>query len=79
MSFGLRNAGATYQLCMRSYFKGQIERNLEVYVDDIITKTRRGDSLISNLVETITNLKCFNIRWNLEKCTFRVPRGKLLG
>jgi hypothetical protein len=50
-----------------------------VYVDDIVVKTRCGDSFILDLEETFTNLKHFNIRLNLEKCTFRVPRGKLLG
>jgi hypothetical protein len=30
----------TYQLCMQSYFEGQIGHNLEVYVDDIVVKTR---------------------------------------
>jgi hypothetical protein len=39
MLFGLKNTGATYQRCMQSYFKEQIGRNLEVYVDDIIVKT----------------------------------------
>jgi hypothetical protein len=79
MSFGLKNAGPTYQWCMQSCFKGQIGCNLEVYVDDIVVKTRRGDSVTLNLEETFSNLWHFNIRLNPEKCTFGVPRGKLLG
>jgi hypothetical protein len=39
MSFKLKNAGATYQQCMQSCFKGHIGRNLEVYVEDIVVKT----------------------------------------
>jgi hypothetical protein len=39
MSFGLKNAGATYQQCMQSCFKEQIGHNVEVYVNDIIIKT----------------------------------------
>jgi hypothetical protein len=35
----IKEHGATYQRCMQSYFKEQIGRNLEVYVDDIIMKT----------------------------------------
>ncbi|KAI3798231.1 hypothetical protein L1987_33502 [Smallanthus sonchifolius] len=35
MPFGLKNAGATYQMFMDSLFKDQIGRNLEVYVDDL--------------------------------------------
>jgi hypothetical protein len=73
MSFGLKNVGATYQWCMKSYFKEQIRRNLEVYIDDIVIKTRQGDSLMLDLEETFTNLRQFNIRLNLEKCTFGVP------
>jgi hypothetical protein len=62
-----------------SYFKGQIGRNLEVYVDNIIVKTRQSSSLIAILEETFTNLMHFNITLNPEKCTFGVHRGKLLG
>jgi hypothetical protein len=79
MPFGLKNAGATYQRCMQFCFKGQIGRNLEVYVDDIIIKTRQSSRLITNLEETFANLRHFNIKLNPEKCTFWVPRGKLLG
>jgi hypothetical protein len=39
MSFGLKNAWATYQWYMQFYFKGQIGCNLKVYVDDIIMKS----------------------------------------
>jgi hypothetical protein len=34
---------------------------------------------ISDLEETFNDLRRFNIKLNTEKCTFRVPRGKLLG
>jgi hypothetical protein len=64
---------------MQSCFKGQIGRNLEVHVDDIVVKTRQGNSLINDLDATFTNHRCFNIMLNLEKCTFRVLRCKLLG
>jgi hypothetical protein len=81
MSFGLKNAGATYQRRMQSCFKEQIRRNLVLYVDDIVVKTQQDDSLIVDLEEeeTFTNLRRFNIRLNPEKCNFGVPQGKLLG
>jgi hypothetical protein len=79
MSFGLKNAGATYQRCMQFCFKGKIGHNLKVYVDNIIVKSRQSTSLIANLEETFNNLRRFNIKLNEEKCTFGVPRGKLLG
>jgi hypothetical protein len=78
MPFRQKNTGATYQWCMHFCFKGQIGRNLEVYVDDIVIKTRQSNSLITDLEETFANLRHFNIKLNPERCTFGVPRGKLL-
>jgi hypothetical protein len=79
MPFELKNTRVTYHWCMQSCFEGQIRYNLEVYVDDIIIKTRQSSSLIADLEETFTNVRRFNIRLNPEKCTFGVPWGKLLG
>jgi len=50
-----------------------------VYVDDIVVKTPRADDPVTTLSATFANLRRFNIKLNLEKCTFRVPKGKLLG
>ncbi|KAL5779170.1 hypothetical protein ACOSQ2_009907 [Xanthoceras sorbifolium] len=41
MPFGLKNAGATYQRLVNRMFEGQIGRNMEVYVDDMLTKSLR--------------------------------------
>jgi hypothetical protein len=79
MLFRLKNTGVTYQRCMQSCFEGQIRHNMEVYVNDIIIKTYEGSTLIPDLEETFANLRHFNIRINLKKCTFGVPRGKLPG
>jgi len=43
MSFGLKNAGATYQRLMDKVFKGMIARNVEVYVDEIVVKSESCD------------------------------------
>jgi hypothetical protein len=44
-----------------------------------MTKSRKSDNIISDLEETFNNLRWFNIKLNPEKCTFGVPRGKLMG
>jgi hypothetical protein len=49
MSFGLRNAGATYQRCMQHVFGDHIRRTVEAYVDDIVVKTRKADDLVNDL------------------------------
>jgi hypothetical protein len=64
---------------MQFYFNKQIGRNVEVYVDDINVKSQQSDSLIANMEETFANLSLFNIKLNLEKCTFGVPRASSKG
>ena len=42
MSFGLKNAGATYQHCMLNYFGDLIGWTVEAYADDIVVKSKMG-------------------------------------
>jgi hypothetical protein len=79
MPFGLRNAGAMYQRCMQHVFRKHIGPTVEAYVDDIVVKSKRVNNLVDNLDITFKCLKAKNIRLNLEKCVFGVPRGMLLG
>ena len=44
MTFDLKNAGATYQKAIQRCFQGQIGRNAEAYVNDIVVKTKRVTS-----------------------------------
>lgn len=39
MPFGLKNAGVTYQRLINEMFKGQVGRNVEVYVDNMLVKS----------------------------------------
>jgi hypothetical protein len=39
MSFGMKNAGATYQRAIQACFKWQLNKNVEAYVDDMVVKT----------------------------------------
>jgi hypothetical protein len=49
MPFGLKNTRATYQWCMQACLKEQIGRNIEVYIDDIVIKSAKADSLLDDL------------------------------
>ena len=40
--FELKNAGATYQRLMNKMFNKQIGRNMEVYVDDMLVKSKKS-------------------------------------
>jgi hypothetical protein len=79
MSFGLKNAGATYQRAIQMCFDDQLYRNVEAYVDDVVIKTRNSDDLIADLEETFISLRRFRWKLNPTKCIFGVPSGKLLG
>jgi dsDNA-binding SOS-regulon protein len=79
MSFGLKNAGATYQRAIQACFKRQLNKNVETYVDDVVVKTRNSNMLIADLEETFTSLREYRWKLNPNKCVFIVPSGKLLG
>jgi hypothetical protein len=78
MSFGLRNAGATYQRCMQHVFGDHIRRTVEAYVDDIVVKTRKADDLVDDLNVAFDCLRANGVKLNPEKCVFGVPWGMLL-
>lgn len=79
MTFGLRNAGATFQRLMHIALGRQLGWNTEAYVDDIVVKSRETKTLIQDLEETFVSLHEVDLRLNPEKCVFGVPFGKLLG
>jgi hypothetical protein len=64
---------------MQKCLHNQIGKNVQVYVDDVVIKTKVKDTLIDDLRETFDNLRRFWMKLNPAKCTFGVPAGKLLG
>jgi hypothetical protein len=79
ISFGLKNAGATYQCVIQMCFADQLYQNVEAYVDDVVIKTRNFDDLIADLEETFSSLRRFWWKLNPTKYVFGVPSGTLLG
>ena len=79
MSFGLKNAGATYQRLMNKMFTQQIERNVQVYVDYMLVKSRREEDHLEDLRETFNTLRSYTMKLNPGKCAFGVTVGKFLG
>jgi hypothetical protein len=57
MTFGLKNAGATYQKAIQKCLGSHISKNVEAYVDDVVVKTTIEDNLIADLDETLANLR----------------------
>ena len=79
MPFGLKNAGATYQRLVKKMFNKQIGRNMEVYVDDMLIKSKEELAHLDDLRETFATLKQYQMKLNPNKCVFGVASGKFLG
>src|SRR3954471_19138995 len=75
----LTAAHATYQRCVQNCLHDQIGRNVRAYVDDIVVKSRKKETLIDDLKDTFDNLRVYKMMLNPAKCVFGVPVGKLLG
>ena len=79
MSFGLKNARATYQRLMNKMFVHQLGRNVQVYVDNMLVKSVRENDHLNDLQETFNTLRSYNMKLNPSKCMFGVTAGKFLG
>ena len=79
MPFGLKNAGATYQRLVNKMFVRQIGWNAEVYIDDMLVKSKEEDHHLNDLRETFETLCLYRVKLNPSKCMFGVLSGKFLG
>ena len=79
MPFGLKNAGTTYQRLVNKMFSKQIKRNMEVYMDDMLVKSKKELAHLDDFKETFTTLRQYQMKFNPSKCAFRVALGKFLG
>ncbi|GJR92318.1 reverse transcriptase domain-containing protein [Tanacetum coccineum] len=80
MSFGLKNAGSTYQRLVDKAFQKQIGRNLEVYVDDLVIEehTGRKENQL-NIAETFKTLRQINMKLNPKNAPFGNAEGISFG
>ena len=57
LPFGLKNSRATYQRLVNQMFSKQIGRNVEVYVDDMLVKSKEEEDHLVDLKETFNTLR----------------------
>ncbi|XP_050258808.1 uncharacterized protein LOC126703779 [Quercus robur] len=79
MPFGLKNAGATYQRMMTRMFRDKIRRTFEVYIDDMVVKSKWDIKHIDDLKEVFEVFQRHKLHLNDNKCAFGVGAGKFLG
>ena len=56
-----------------------MHKEVEVYVDDMIAKSKEGEDHLRVLQNLFKRMRKFQLKLNPEKCTFGVTLGKLLG
>ena len=79
MPFGLKNAGSTYQHMMTKMCEPQLGKNVEVYINDMVVKSKLVSEHVEDLTSIFEILKEHKLRLNTSKCSFRVGSGKFLG
>ena len=79
MPFGLKNAGSTYQRMMTRMFKPQLGKNIEVYIDDMVVKSKVVSEHMGDLGSIFEILRKQKLHLNASKCSFGVGSGKFLG
>jgi len=73
----IKSAQATYQWSVQSCLHKQIRRNVHAYVDDIVVKSRKKETLIDDLKEMFDNLRVYKMMLNPAKCVWCTSRQAL--
>ena len=79
MPFGLKNAKSTYQRMVTWMFEPQLGNNIEVYVDNMVVKSKVESEHVNDLGSIFEVLRKHKLRLNASKCSFGVSSGKFLG
>ena len=79
MPFGLKNTGSTYQRMTTKMFEPQLGKNVEVYIDDMVMKSKLVSEHLADLTSIFEVLREHKLRLNASKCSFGMGSGKFLG
>ena len=78
MPFGLKNVGSTYQKMMTRMFEPRLGKNIEIYIDDMVVKSKIVSKHVGNLENIFEILRKLKLCLNASKCSFGVGSGKFL-
>ena len=79
MPFGLKNIGATYQLLVNMMFKEQIDKTMDVYIDNMLVKSKVVSDHVAHLTDTFKILRAYRMKLNPLNCMFGVASETFLG
>ena len=77
--FGLKNIGSTNQRMMTRMFELQLGKNIEVYIDDMVVKSKVVSKHVGDLKNIFEILRKHKLCFNASKCSFGMGSGKFLG
>ena len=60
-------------------FESQLGKNIEIYIDDMIVKSKMVSEHLGDLRVIFQILRKYKLRLNVSKCSFGVGSGKFLG
>jgi hypothetical protein len=78
MTFGLKNAGATYQRAMNYIFHELIDKIVEIYIDDVVIKSLDHESHLDDVRKTLECTRKHGLKMNPNKCAFGVSAREFL-
>ncbi|KAM2893649.1 hypothetical protein FF1_008976 [Malus domestica] len=78
MPFGLKNAGTIYQRAMNTIFHDLIGTIVEVYIDDVVIKSKQRWTHLDDLRHAFLRMHQHNLKMNPTKCAFSVSAGNFL-
>ena len=79
MLFDLKNAVSIYQRMMIRMFESQLGKNIEIYIDDMVVKSKMVSEHLRDLRAIFEILRKYKLRLNAFKCSFDVGSCKFLG
>jgi hypothetical protein len=79
MTFGLKNASATYQRATNYIFHDLIGKLVEIYIDDVVVKSASVEGHLGDLRQVLEQTRRFGLRMNPKKYAFGVSAGQFLG
>ena len=79
MPFGLKYAGATYQRLVNRIFKEKLRDTMEVYINDMVVKSKKDEDHLKDLEKAFNILDEYNMNLNPAKCHFGMRSSKFLG
>ena len=75
MPLGLKNVGSTYQRMMTRIFESLFGKNIEIYIDDMVVKSKMVSEHLGDLQVIFEILRSYKLCLNASKCSFEIGRA----